>query len=212
MKAAFGSDVKKTNATTSQMTWPSFLGEMEPMPPGKRGLMSRVFGRPYDRPLYVSILDACALTDDLITLSGGQKARLCLARALYSCGVGGGKERKGGALILLLDDHLSAVGEHLFENAIVGGPRIAMMTRILETHHVLFLLRCDYIVVMDGGRIVTRGTYKDLVRAGMKFAMATDTGGGGPNGGKEAAVTSAAAAAAGEEAVPPARVKELQCR
>ena len=64
-----------------------------------------------------------------INLSGGQKARVSLARAMYS----------SDTRLLLLDDPLSAVdshvGEHLFSEAIAGEISNGR-TRILVTHHV----------------------------------------------------------------------------
>jgi ATP-binding cassette subfamily C (CFTR/MRP) protein 1 len=141
-----------------------------------------LFGREYNEERYSSIVDACALNDDLavlpagdeteigflgINLSGGQKARVSLARALYS------KETR----IVLMDDPLSAVdahvGEHIFEHAILG-PVSSNLTRILVTHHVHLLSRCDKVLVLDRGRIAHYGKYSDLVAQGVEFAGAVD--------------------------------------
>lgn len=143
-----------------------------------------VFGRPFDHRRYERVLDCCALRDDLailpagdlteigekgINLSGGQKARVSLARSLYS------RDTK----VLLLDDPLSAVdahvGEHLFEHAI-DGPLGKGVTRVLVTHHVHVLSRCDKVLVMDGGRIKHQGTYRELVQNGVEFVGACETG------------------------------------
>jgi len=102
-----------------------------------------------------------------INLSGGQKARVSLARALYS------QDTK----VVLMDDPLSAVdahvGEHLFANAIAG--RLGEgVTRILVTHHVHFLSRCNKVIMMDRGRIKHEGTYEELVAKGVDFAGAVD--------------------------------------
>ncbi|KIH68024.1 hypothetical protein ANCDUO_01649 [Ancylostoma duodenale] len=83
-----------------------------------------IFGKPLDKNRYNQVLNACALKTDLksltngdmteigekgINLSGGQKARISLARAVYQ-----------DCDIYLLDDPLSAVdahvGKHIFEN------------------------------------------------------------------------------------------------
>merc|ERR1712087_202015 len=120
---------------------------------------------------------ACALADDLnilpagdmteigergINLSGGQKARVSLARALYSV----------DCKVLLLDDPLSAVdshvGEHLFDEAITGNMSYGL-TRVLVTHHVHFLPRCDYVVVLEDGKIKHQGTYDELLSQGVEF-------------------------------------------
>lgn len=85
-----------------------------------------LFGQPFDKARYTSAIDASALTVDLaalpagdetelgergINLSGGQKARVALARALYS-------QRS----VVLLDDPLSAVdprvGATIFQRAL----------------------------------------------------------------------------------------------
>lgn len=82
-----------------------------------------LFGKPFDKDLYEAVIDACALGPDLailphgdlteigekgINLSGGQKARVSLARAVYQ-----------NYDVYLLDDPLSAVdshvGKHIFE-------------------------------------------------------------------------------------------------
>ena len=102
-----------------------------------------------DPELYEKVINACALRADLailphgdqteigekgINLSGGQKARISLARALYK-----------RADIYLFDDPLSAVdaivGRHLFREAIGPNSLTAGATRILVTHHVKALIR-----------------------------------------------------------------------
>jgi|AntRauTorckE5430_2_1112549.scaffolds.fasta_scaffold01045_2 ATP-binding cassette subfamily C (CFTR/MRP) protein 1 len=141
-----------------------------------------LFGRDFDQRRYDEVIDACALLDDLavlpagdsteigergINLSGGQKARVSLARALYA------KNTK----LILLDDPLSAVdahvGEHLFKNALTGKVSKGT-TRILVTHHVHFLPKCDKVIVLEGGEATHIGTYAELVANGVDFAGAID--------------------------------------
>jgi ABC-type multidrug transport system fused ATPase/permease subunit len=102
-----------------------------------------------------------------INLSGGQKARVSLARAMYS----------PDTRLLLLDDPLSAVdshvGEHLFTHAIEGEISKGK-TRVLVTHHVHVLSRCDSVIVMDRGTIKHQGSYQDLLDQGVDFAGAVD--------------------------------------
>jgi len=102
-----------------------------------------------------------------INLSGGQKARVSLARAMYS----------SDTRLLLLDDPLSAVdshvGEHLFSEAIAGEISNGR-TRILVTHHVHVLSRCDMVIVMENGTIKHQGAYKDLIAEGVDFVGAVD--------------------------------------
>lgn len=80
-----------------------------------------------------------------VTLSGGQKARLALARALYS-----------EPEILLLDDPISAVdskvAKRIFAN-IVDKNR-GEKTIILVTHQISYLFKCDRVLLMDEGRIL----------------------------------------------------------
>jgi ABC-type multidrug transport system fused ATPase/permease subunit len=132
-----------------------------------------LFGLPLDEDRYAKVLKACALTQDLdifvdgdstevgaqgISLSGGQKWRLTLARALYS--------RAG---ILILDDVFSArdahVGREIFENALTG--ELAQgRTRVLVTHHVaLCLPKAEYVVYLSAkGTVEHAGPVKDLAQ------------------------------------------------
>jgi ATP-binding cassette, subfamily C (CFTR/MRP), member 1 len=96
-----------------------------------------------------------------INLSGGQKARVALARAIYR-----------DADVYLLDDPLSAVdahvGQHIFYECILGA--LAGKTRVLVTHHVHLLHLCDLIVVLDNGSVKASGTYKELRNSGVDIS------------------------------------------
>ncbi|KAF9874044.1 ABC metal ion transporter [Colletotrichum karsti] len=130
-----------------------------------------VFGYRYDPDFYEKTIKACALLDDFaqlpdgdetvvgergISLSGGQKARVALARAVYA-----------RADIYLFDDVLSAVdshvGRHIIENVL--GPRglLNTKTRILATNAIAVLPEASYITLLRDGEIAERGTYKQLV-------------------------------------------------
>jgi ABC-type multidrug transport system fused ATPase/permease subunit len=131
------------------------------------------FGLPHDEQRYRQVITACALDKDLeiltdgdkteigangINLSGGQRWRVTLGRALYS--------RAG---ILVLDDIFSAVdahvGKHIFENALTGDLAKGR-TRILVTHHVsLTLPKTKYEVRLGDGTIEHAGTLDDIKRA-----------------------------------------------
>jgi ABC-type multidrug transport system fused ATPase/permease subunit len=88
-----------------------------------------------------------------ISLSGGQKARVSLARAIYK-----------QADIYLLDDPLSAVdshvGKHIFKECIQKF--LAQKTVILVTHQLQFLNNDQHVILMSEGKIQSQGNYKEL--------------------------------------------------
>ncbi|KAK7454037.1 hypothetical protein VKT23_011548 [Stygiomarasmius scandens] len=94
--------------------------------------------------------------------SGGQKARVSLARAAYST-----------SDTVLLDDPLSAVDSHvgksILDNCLLNGP-LADRTRILCTHALHVLDKTDYIFIVDSGKIKEQGTYKDLMASSVLFS------------------------------------------
>src|SRR5579871_1991583 len=127
------------------------------------------FGLEFNPNLYEKIVSACALQPDLemlpagdsteigergINLSGGQKQRVQLARAVYH-----------DADVFLLDDPLSAVdvhvGRHIFENLIGGF--LAGKTRILVTHGVHWLPKCDRVLYISKKGTYEVGTYEELM-------------------------------------------------
>jgi len=91
-----------------------------------------------------------------INLSGGQKQRATLARALA---------RDPG--ILILDDALSAVDTQT-EARILEDLRMALVERtaFIISHRVTAVMHADLILVLDGGRIVERGTHRELLATG----------------------------------------------
>ncbi|CAG7989790.1 unnamed protein product [Penicillium salamii] len=140
-----------------------------------------LFGKAYDESWYERVIDACALTPDLeilpngdqteigergITVSGGQKQRLNIARAIYF-----------NADLVLMDDPLSAVdahvGRHIMDKAICG--LLKDRCRILATHQLHVLNRCDRIIVMDKGRIDAIDTFENLMRDNEVFKRLMST-------------------------------------
>jgi ATP-binding cassette subfamily B protein len=89
-----------------------------------------------------------------ITLSGGQKQRLSIARALIT-----------GAPILVLDDALSAVDAKTEEAILRELYRRKQQTLLIAAHRLSAVEHADLILVLDGGRIVERGTHDELMAA-----------------------------------------------
>src|SRR4051812_25041899 len=79
--------------------------------------------------------------------------------------------------LILMDDPLSAVdahvGRHIFDNAILG--LLKNKARILATHQLWVLNRCDRIIWMEDGRIQAVDTFDNLMRdhAGFQLLMET---------------------------------------
>lgn len=128
-----------------------------------------LFGKNYDSRRYSDTIRVCALDVDIslmaggdmahigskgINLSGGQRARLALARAIYQ-----------GLDTYMLDDVLSAVDAQvarwILHNAILG-PFMDQKTRILCTHNVQAISSADMVVVMDKGQVTWVGSSVDL--------------------------------------------------
>ncbi|XP_030491896.2 ABC transporter C family member 13 isoform X1 [Cannabis sativa] len=128
-----------------------------------------LFGKDYNRKRYSDTLWACALDIDIslmdggdmayigekgVNLSGGQRARLALARAMYH-----------DSDIIMLDDVLSAVDAQvarwILYNGILG-PLMKHQTRVLCTHNVQAISSADMIILMDKGHVKWVGSSADL--------------------------------------------------
>lgn len=142
-----------------------------------------VFGYRWDPTFYDRTVKACALIEDFaslpdgdqtevgergISLSGGQKARLTLARAVYA-----------RADIYLLDDVLSAVDQHVGRHLInnVLGPKglLSGKTRILATNSIPVLMEAHYVLLLRNGKVIERGTYEQLMAMKGEIAQLIKT-------------------------------------
>ena len=115
------------------------------------------------------VIEVCQLSDDLklfpaneysevspggANLSGGQKARICLARAVYN-----------DADIYILDDPISSVDPIVF-NKIYGALLLNYLkdkTRIVLQHDQNFIQYMEYIYYINEGKIVFSGTYNEFI-------------------------------------------------
>ena len=141
-----------------------------------------IFGVPFNEEKYNKVIEVCDLEKDFqsfpkrdlteigqrgVILSGGQRARVSLARAIYS-----------DADIYLLDDPLSAVdakvGKHLFDRCIKEF--LAERVRILVTHQLQVLKHTDSIVMLQNGSIVFQGNYCQMGKEQRShFSILTQT-------------------------------------
>ncbi|KAG0704981.1 multidrug resistance-associated ABC transporter [Suillus ampliporus] len=146
-----------------------------------------LFGLPFDEERYQQTLEICALISDLkiledgdeseigergVNLSGGQKARVSLARAVYS-----------RASILLLDDVLSAVDAHTAHHIYhkcIKGELMQGRTVILVSHHVqLCLTGASYVVALDNGHLLFAGGREDFEASPVKSTLVQTMGSSG---------------------------------
>ncbi|CEL51761.1 ATP-binding cassette transporter abc4 OS=Schizosaccharomyces pombe (strain 972 / ATCC 24843) GN=abc4 PE=3 SV=1 [Rhizoctonia solani AG-1 IB] len=137
-----------------------------------------LFGAEFDKERYKQVISQCGLERDLtlfdagdqtevgekgMTLSGGQKARVSLARAIYS-----------KAEIIILDDVLSALDVHtsrwIVDNCF-RGDLVAGRTMIIVTHNVAMVSEVADFVISLGtdGRIVSQGSIDEAYRSNPKL-------------------------------------------
>ncbi|KAI9444465.1 P-loop containing nucleoside triphosphate hydrolase protein [Lactarius indigo] len=144
-----------------------------------------LFGAPYDEERYNKVIYQCGLQRDLslfdagdktevgekgLTLSGGQKARVTLARAVYS-----------SSQILILDDVLAALDVHTARWIVeecFKGDLIRGRTILLVTHNVAIATPlADYVVSLGkDGRIASRGSVSDALKKDKTLAKELSKG------------------------------------
>ena len=132
-----------------------------------------LFGQPNEESKYERIIDVCALKEDFQrlpdgdqtvvgergeVLSGGQQARVSLARAVYAEGD-----------IYLLDDPLSAVdfkvGQHIFNKCIKDllGDKVV----VFASHQQQHMENADQVIVLYKGRVLDKGRFTALHEKGV---------------------------------------------
>ncbi|XP_055326333.1 ATP-binding cassette sub-family C member 4-like [Sitodiplosis mosellana] len=129
-----------------------------------------VFVEEFDEQRYNKVVEVCALERDFkllpqgdativgeqgSSLSGGQKARVNLARAIYK-----------QSDIYLLDDPLSAidthVGKHIFDKCIKGF--LSDKICVLVTHQLQYLRNVQHVVLLNKGKVEAQGPFQTLQR------------------------------------------------
>ncbi|KAJ2792097.1 hypothetical protein H4R20_006784, partial [Coemansia guatemalensis] len=130
-----------------------------------------LFGSAYDEEFYNRVIKACALGQDIdnlsagdmteigergITLSGGQKMRVSLARAIYA-----------RADVYILDDPLAAVdahvSKHIFTHVLGPHGMLQSRARILATNALQYLNSVDSIAMLRDGNIIEQGLSADVM-------------------------------------------------
>ncbi|KAJ2806616.1 hypothetical protein H4R20_001622 [Coemansia guatemalensis] len=130
-----------------------------------------LFGSNFDQELFDKVIDACALRQDVVSLpagvmteigerginlSGGQKMRVSLARAIYA-----------RADVYILDDPLAAVDAHVSKHIFthVLGPQgmLRSRVRILVTNAVQYLNSVDNIIMLRDGGIIEQGPFLQVM-------------------------------------------------
>ncbi|XP_070559523.1 ATP-binding cassette sub-family C member 9-like isoform X4 [Ptychodera flava] len=143
-----------------------------------------LFGQEFDLKRYNAVIEACALQPDIdilpagdmteigergINLSGGQKHRVSVARAIYS-----------KTDVVMLDDPLAAldvhVGSHVLEKGIMDMLVREGRTVILVTHQLQNLNYANKVILMEGGRLSQEGDLNEIrARDPVLFATWQET-------------------------------------
>uniref|UniRef100_A0A4W3JE73 ATP-binding cassette, sub-family C (CFTR/MRP), member 8 n=1 Tax=Callorhinchus milii TaxID=7868 RepID=A0A4W3JE73_CALMI len=129
-----------------------------------------IFGNPFNKQRYKTVIDACSLEPDIdilpqgdqtligergINLSGGQRQRISVARSLYQ-----------QTNVVFLDDPFSALdvhlSDHLMQDGILKLLQEEKRTVVLVTHKLQYLPHADWIIAMKDGTIQREGTLKDI--------------------------------------------------
>lgn len=132
-----------------------------------------LFGQPFHKEWYEKVTSACALKHDIdgfpegdltivgergVGLSGGQRARVSLARAVYA-----------NADVILLDNPLSAVdrkvSDHIFTACICG--LLSDKARVLVSHNEFQMKAASNIIVLCSGAVFGQGSFLEMKESGL---------------------------------------------
>lgn len=135
-----------------------------------------LFGSEFNQQKYDQVIKVCALERDMellpygdqtivgekgVSLSGGQRTRITLARSIYN-----------DADIYLLDDPLSAVdthvAKHIFQKCLLQ--HLKSKVRILVTHQLQYLPNADKVLILKDSEAIAYGTYEELKNKGINFS------------------------------------------
>ncbi|KAF9473354.1 multidrug resistance-associated ABC transporter [Pholiota conissans] len=175
-----------------------------------------LFSHEYDETFYNLVIEGCALKQDLallangdltevgekgITLSGGQRARISLARAVYA-----------RADLTLLDDCLAAVdshvARHVFDNVIGPNGILATKGRILVTNSIAFISQFDTLAFVRRGIVLEQGSYMTLLANPNSEIAKLVKGHGTGSGSSTPFGTSGSATPKNEEEIVPTKEEE----
>ena len=98
------------------------------------------------------------ITEGSATISGGQRQRLLIARAVAP--------RPG---ILMFDEATSAL-DNITQKSVSDALDTMKCTRIVIAHRLSTIRQCDRIIVLDGGKIAEEGSYDELIARKGVFA------------------------------------------
>ena len=137
-----------------------------------------------DAALYEQVLDMCCLRPDLklldggdatllgergVNLSGGQLARLSLARAVYAALV---RRQAGEDVTLLVDDPLAAVdtkvARELFHGCLLQLARQHGVGVLLVTHQLQFAHHADQVTILSAGRVLLTAPPGKVIEAAAR--------------------------------------------
>lgn len=132
-----------------------------------------IFTEPFDDEKFQKVVRVCCLEKDIermphedltlvgecgFTLSGGQRSRINLARAIYR-----------NADIYILDDVLAAldfkIGKYIVQHCIQGF--LAGRTRVIVTNELQYFKYAQHLIAMQDGRIDAEGTFEEIQRKGL---------------------------------------------